>query len=197
MVNVREEWNGPKRAMHASAIRSVRWQRGCARGCQFQHLNESQVDVDYDKDHSQDVVSVVHQIPPVDGEGQECCTGATSRRPIPEQSEWVRIARSARGSIPEQGHCSSLATSPLRVAHAHPSWSLRDTLPARRFHGARSLSRHTGERPLPCPLAAGSSLHSTGWMSIGIVVKPPDESFHRLDRDRSFQLPMRYRTDPQ
>ena len=34
----------------------------------------------------------------------------------------------------------------------------------------------------PSPdVAAGSSLHSTGRMSVGVAVKPPDENFRRLE----------------
>ena len=41
-----------------------------------------------------------------------------------------------------------------------------------------SVTVHHAHSP---DVAAGSSLHSTGRMSVGVAVKPPDESFRRLE----------------
>ena len=93
---------------------------------------------------------------------------------------------------------SLLVTDPLRVVHAHPLWSLQDTLPARRLPGTQSLSRHVGERFAYSPdvTVGRGSMNSIGRVLVGVAVKPPDESFHGLETAPPDSLPpLHYHTD--
>ena len=71
-----------------------------------------------------------------------------------------------------------LIRSRLLPTHHLPLWSLWDTLPMRRLPETQSLSTLP---PYSQDVAAGSSLNSTGRMSVGVAVKPPDECFRRLE----------------
>ena len=124
----------------------------------------------------------------------QCCTGATTRRPNSPK---------AFGSIPEKGHCWPLLRRSLLLPTSDQPVTGCAPLVVTAGHILReAIARDAGiavsdHRLAYSPdAAAGSSLNGTGRMSVGVAVKPPDESFHGLETTPPDYPLLRYHTDP-